>query len=132
MADDVRPQLDEWLGTLPPHIHTLYQNQQKGPSPLHFPLIKRLAKQFQWPDHTLLDEIEVGFKLTGPLNPGSGWKRRDDQKYQQPVASEDFMVMNEDYIREKLRHWQQLPASSWSKITCADQHRLLYRADRER
>eukprot|EP00435_Cladocopium_sp_Y103_P030010 s148_g7.t1 len=112
LASDLQAQQQIWHKQLKPHIQRLYD--PNGPGSIHFPLLQHIATAFGWGDPTLLEEIQHGFRLTGALNPGLGWKARSDSKYSTPTAFNTFLTQNEEYIHHKLAtarpdtHWQQL------------------------
>ena len=112
LASDLQAQQHIWHKQLKPHIQRLYDPD--GPGSIHFPLLQHIATTFGWGDPTLLDEIQHGFRLTGALNPGLGWKTRSDSKYATPTDFNTFLNQNKEYIQQKLvtarpdTHWQQL------------------------
>eukprot|EP00438_Fugacium_kawagutii_P014457 Skav223504 [mRNA] locus=scaffold1160:147994:152414:- [translate_table: standard] len=112
LAADLEDELHAKLSTLKPHIQKLYDPAHEGT--IHLPLVNRLAKQFQWPDETLLFELETGFDLTGRLSSGAGWQPRSDGRYANPTPHHTFLRDNLEYVKHKLQsgrtdqHWQQL------------------------
>ncbi|CAE7232002.1 DNMT3A [Symbiodinium sp. CCMP2456] len=69
---------------------------------------------FGWQDPDIFDELTRGFRLLGPINPGLGWRKRNDLRYANPLQFNDFIDKNERYVCDKLRRsrvdpcWEQL------------------------
>lgn len=89
-----------------------FRSKRKGT--VHAPLLRHLARVFQWKDDALLMELEKGFDLTGQLIAGEGWKQRTDDRYANPAPHSTFLRENLAYVQRKLasgkldKHWKQL------------------------
>ena len=68
---------------------------------LQLPTIIRLLETVNFGDtDTLRTELTEGFRMMGDLAPGTGWKPRYDQHYNNPVSETEFVKHNDRYIQE--------------------------------
>ena len=109
LKKDLAPEIGIWWKALPPHIQDLYYSTDAA---VQVPVLEHLMHMFGWPDTELMAELSLGFPLLGKLSAGTGWPKREDQRYENPTSWNDFMALNEEYIHRKLQrhrvddHWE--------------------------
>eukprot|EP00435_Cladocopium_sp_Y103_P059759 s29_g21.t1 len=111
LVESLRPQTEEWLHTLKPHIRDLYGTTETC---LQVVAIQDLTRRLYWGDPHLIEELSQGFPLLGDLAPGWGWPKRKDDRYSHPLDRAQLLSENMAYIQSKLHkhkcdpHWQTL------------------------
>ena len=107
----LQPQTRAWWKGLAPHVKALYPDSD---SCVQVVTLQYLAEMFSWGDMGILTEMTHGFRLTGKLNSGLGWPKRQDSKYSSPLPWAEFLEANRRYINQKLAkhrtdpHWETL------------------------
>ena len=87
------------LSALPAHVAAVYK---QGSQDIRFQLLPLawLLDLCNFPARQdLLSELFWGFKLLGPLPPGSGWLNRTDAKYSRPLIKCDFFALNAELCK---------------------------------
>ncbi|CAE7826193.1 kanC [Symbiodinium sp. CCMP2592] len=113
MVVDMEDETRSWYQSLRPHVQKAYRSTT-GVCTLQLPALRRICELFGWQDLGIFDELTHGFRLLGPLAPGLGWKRRNDDRYANPLDIAEFMVKNKQYVVDKLRRcrvdpcWKQM------------------------
>ncbi|CAE7533633.1 unnamed protein product [Symbiodinium sp. CCMP2592] len=113
MVADMEDETRSWYQSLRPHVQKAYRSTT-GVCTLQLPALRRICELFGWQDLGIFDELTHGFRLLGPLAPGLGWKRRNDDRYANPLDLAEFMVKNKQYVVDKLRRcrvdpcWKQM------------------------
>ena len=100
LVEELSKEQEETLQALPSHVATVYR---QGTPHLRFQLLPLawLLDLCSFPGRSsLLSELFWGFKLLGPLTPGSGWPNRDDARYCRPLPKTDFLSANAALARQ--------------------------------
>ena len=103
LTQEVREDQDDLTVLLPSHVAQVYK---QGSPTLQFQLVTLawLLDLCQFPGRQdLLTELVWGFKMLGPLTPGSGWQVRTDAKYSRPLLRQEFSQANRVHVQEVLR-----------------------------
>ena len=104
LVAELSEEQEETLQALPSHVATVYR---QGTSHFRFQLLPLawLLDLCSFPGRqSLLSELFWGFKLLGPLTPGSGWPNRDDARYCRPLHKSAFLSTNAALARELSEH----------------------------
>ena len=71
-----------------------------------------LTVRLNWRDPVLLPEMETGFPLWGPFEPGWGWPSIQDGRHLAPTSKDTLPKSNLAYTKERLHrcdpHWETL------------------------
>ncbi|CAE7199832.1 kanC [Symbiodinium sp. CCMP2592] len=113
MVVEMEDETKSWYQSLRPHVQKAYRSTT-GVCTLQLPALRRICELFGWQDLDIFDELTQGFRLLGPLAPGLGWKRRNDDRYANPLDLAEFMVKNKQYVVDNFRRcrvdpcWKQM------------------------
>ena len=113
---------EDWLAQAAPHIRDVYTQGGREP-PAQIPLLCFLLRRMQYPGvEELSADLHHGFVLLGQMHAGSGWKRRLDTKYRDPMPYEQFFEDNKRHVFEKLRNHKVDPHWKIMLDELADEH----------
>ena len=93
-VDELEHEQVEWMSSAPAHVQEVYKQgtSKFAVKLLAFAHLLYLLEFPEWQD--LVSELFWGFKLLGPLPPGSEWLLRQDSKYSSPWSKEQFVSFN--------------------------------------
>ena len=97
LREDLQDEQEVWLQSAPHHVRLVYK--QGGDKFVLQPLVVlHLLRLFEFPGvQDLADELQFGFKVLGPLPPGTNWDVRQDAKYRRPLTKSQFASLNSDH-----------------------------------
>ena len=97
LREDLQDEQELWLQSAPSHVRLVYK--QGGDKFVMQPLVVlHLLRLFEFPGlRDLADEFQFGFKVLGPLPPGTNWDVRQDAKYSRPLTKHQFEAMNSEH-----------------------------------
>ncbi|CAE7760192.1 unnamed protein product, partial [Symbiodinium necroappetens] len=97
LREDLQDEQEVWLQSAPHHVRLVYR--QGGDKFVLQPLVVlHLLRLFEFPGvQDLADELQFGFKVLGPLPPGTNWDVRQDGKYSRPLTKSQFASLNSDH-----------------------------------
>ena len=102
----------QWWHQIPHHVKEVYDHKEDN-NITQVPLMLHLLKECSFPGITdLTHDLNFGFDIVGPQNPGVGWVPRLDGRYSNPLDMETFIRFNHQHILERLdpprvdTHWK--------------------------
>ncbi|CAE7405213.1 unnamed protein product, partial [Symbiodinium necroappetens] len=103
---DLQDEQEAWLQSAPDHVRLVYK--QGGDQFVLQPLVVlHLLRLFEFPGlQDLADELQFGFKVLGPLPPGTHWDVRQDAKYSRPLTKSQFTSVNDGEHKNALAQEQ--------------------------
>ena len=101
-VDELEGEQLEWMSSAPTHVQEVYRQGTNKfvVKLLAFAHLLYLLEFPEWQD--LVSELFWGFKLLGPLQPGSAWALRQDSKYSSPWSREQFVSFNKAHASRLL------------------------------
>ena len=99
LVREVREDQEEWLQLAPDHVQQAYKqgSQTFVVQLLPFAVLLQLFEFPEW--EQLVCDMFHGFRMLGPLTPGSAWQLRTDAKYARPIGFEQFKAFNAAHAR---------------------------------
>ena len=104
----------DWMSHRPAHVQEVYMKQNRN-SITQVPVFLQLLEDTGFPSmQDVVEDMTLGFALTGVQHAGPGWPRRQDEKYSHPLTDQQFGDLNNTYIHTKLKkayvdpHWRTM------------------------
>ena len=113
LHEDMEEDIAEWHMSLPPDSQKLYTSNLAPGNVVPIPLMMTLLTWLGLETTSLSKELSHGFKMVGTLQPGLGWKKREDAYYASPTPLDRFFIENDSYIQSQLdrphdQHWRSM------------------------
>ena len=98
LVEELREDQDEWLSQAPEHVQQVYK-QGTPKFVVQLLAFAHLLQLLDFPEwENLVADLFWGFRLLGPLPPGSSWHLRQDNKYSSPWSPAQFQSFNMAHV----------------------------------